>query len=281
MFSFLQNKDRSFLIILIYGFVAALTYDCVAKTFKGFPLLSLPILVGISLIFVLPFASIAGILRELNKNNFLRPFLFTLGQLLVVASLSFGSPFATFVSTGAGTIFAILAGKFFLRERISLLSFIGVTTTLSGVFLINQNFNLPILALVAGLIQGSAVFLARKRAVQGAYSIDMASASLLLLFIVSLPVSFYFFSTHISQSSINWTSIFVSGAGFAFLQSAYCYLARRNEGWMLSLIGNTRIPASVLISGVLATQAFSWRTMGLGVMVFAGIVLAYLGMKKV
>ncbi len=280
MVDFLRKNDCSKLVILSYGFVAALTYDFVAKTYKDFPLLALPLFALLSLLLILPFAKVDGIFREFSRTNIIRPVLFSIGQLLVVGALSYGTPFATFVYTAAGTIFVITVGKLLLKEKIGLTSFLGVVITISGVFLINKNSNLPYLALFAGLVQGTGVFFARKRTIQGAQSIDMAGASLLFLFIISVPIAIILTLKYGIKTSFNWNAIFIAGSGFAFLQSAYCYLARRNESWMLSLVGNTRIPASVLISALLSTQAFSWQTMGLSVLIFLGIIMAYLGSRK-
>lgn len=275
----MEPGDRSLVIMSLYGFLAAVTYDCVAKTIWGHPLLALPIFVSLSLAIILPFSSKAAIKSELKNEHFLRPFLFSIGQLLVVGSLSYGSPFASFVSAAAGTTIASIFGKLFLRERISLQSLLGIGITITSVVLMKATMNLPYLGLLAGLVQGTGVFFARRRSLTGARPVDMAAASLLLLLTISIPIVIAIWHQFPTGTAVSWLHVAGAGIGFAALQGSYCYLSSKVSAWMLSLVGNTRIPASVLISALLSTQVFSWNKMLLSISVFAGVFLSYTGMK--
>ncbi len=280
MLAIIDKKSLSSLVMMSYGFIAALTYIFVSISLVGAPIIVMPLFVGVSLCCTLPFSNYENVLKEFHKDHIIRPILFSIGQILVVGSLSSKSAFATFVSTAAGTIVAVALGKVFLREKISFKSYIGVGFVLVGIFFLKKSSHLPMLALLAGVIQGSGVFFARRRSLAGARSIDMASASLVLLFVLSLPIAFIAGKFFIHHSTINAIPIIGAGLGFAFLQTSYCFLSFKLEAWMLSLVGNTRIPASVIISALMATEAFSWMRMLLGLVVLTGVYFAYAGMSR-
>jgi len=273
-------KSLPLLAIATYGFIASIAYDSVALSVRGMPIVVLPIIALVALSAVSPFVSRAGVLSELCANNMLRPILFSVGQILVVRSLSSGTTFATFSSIAAGTVLTTVLGKLILKERIGHISFFGISITFIGVIFLKSNFDLPPLALFAGVVQGVGVFLAKKRTLSGARPIDMAAASLLTLLLISLPISgTYFFESGFGYK-IGWTQILVSGISFALLQSTYCYLAKKIDSWMLSLVANTRIPASILVGALMNTGVFSWEKMCLGLVIFAGILISYLGMRS-
>jgi drug/metabolite transporter (DMT)-like permease len=266
--------------ILFYGFAAAYTYENVSNASKGFPLFSLPLFCVLALMVLIPFSNFNGIKKEFSGKTIIRPLLLTISQLLIIGSLSFGTPFSIFASTAAGTLCSTILGKFFLGEKIKRISAAGILLTITGVYFIKKTNDLPALAILAGIIQGSAVFLARKRSTSGARPVEMASASIILLFLASIPCSYFLTPDHLSFSAINIQSSMIAGLGFAFLQFSYCFLSGKIDAWMLSLIGNTRIPASVFITSFSSNQEISWFNLGLGLMIMSGIVIAYKGMQS-
>ncbi|RYZ87370.1 MAG: hypothetical protein EOP04_11845, partial [Proteobacteria bacterium] len=141
-------------IIFTYGFVAALTYESVKQAHPAHPILALPYISLIAGNLLLPFSRFDKVLAEFKLANLLRPTFFTLGQILVVGSLSFGSTFSSFTSTAVGVIISIILGRLVLRESINFLSIIGVVIVGSALFGMKANFEFQILAMLAGIVQG-------------------------------------------------------------------------------------------------------------------------------
>lgn len=246
------------------------------------PVIALPLFSLFAFIIVFPFSKTKGIIEELKPKLISRSIIFSVAQCFVIKALENRSTFSTFSSIALGTILAITLGKFFLRETITKTSFFGIILTFFGVFLLKKDFSMPYLALVAGILQGTGVFLTKKRSVAGASIPDMASANLLTLLVISTPLTMVtLLDANSPKPTLHWFIVLLVGVGFAALQTSYNYLSKNIDSWMLSLVGNSRIPASILVASIFYTEPFSWKKMGVGAIVFSGLAIAYYGMRAV
>ena len=272
-----ENKSIFFwMIFFSYGFVAAITYSSVAKI-TGHPLISLPVIALIASLLLLPFASLSDTLDEFRAKNILRPFLFSLGQVLIFKALEGNSTFSTFYSGAIGATVALLVGRVVLKEGIDRLSLFGVGLIVFGAYLVKNTASLTLFAVWAGVVQGSAVVLARKRSITGGNTHSMAFASMLFLCLFSLAFILKPGVTSQAFLSFNILQLTIAGLGFAALQSTYCYLSSHMKSWMLSISSNMRIPASIITSLLYGQSSISTPLVATSALITLGIAFIFSG----
>lgn len=266
------------LLSLIYGPLSALTYLLITKLSPTNVIEASSLWLFLAVMILLPFTKIKYIKQEFEGLSSIRPLSFAASQVLLLYAMESNSPYSVFLASACGMVVSLIFGRVLLNEKTLKIHVIGIVLCFSGIYFFRNNIEYSILGSVAGILQGVVVVLSRKRTMVGADKIAMVTSSLCALLAMTAMHNVFYNRIPI-VFEYDGLMLALVAVMVILLQSVYIALSSRLESWQLSLVGNLRIPSSLIIANTMFSTALIPQQFYAGCIVCVGISLMFLGKK--
>ncbi len=215
----------------------------------------------------------------LQPKMLLRGLLFGLTQVFIFKVQKAGLTSAALVSSTMGSVFGVLLGRIYLKEKLKGLSFGALGFSLAAVFINPALILSSYLGVIGGFIQGTGFVLARSLMLE-AQSVRQSIATGFFVSVLVAGVALLASGEAVQVLSVLPHDLFVTLLLVLTIQYAFFYLFRVLDAPRASMLTLSRIPWAVCLEwailGVLAKPT-QWAAAGL---VGASSVLLILESRK-
>ncbi len=180
----------------------------------------------------------------------IRAILFGITQVFLLKAQSNGNTSAVLVASTMGSVFGILAGRIFLKEKLEGLAFLAILSTVAAVFLNPILILSSYLGIIGGLIQGSSLALSRhlmieKKSIRRNISTGYGIATL-----IAVPILMSSGTAPLLQN-ISILDVIVTAGIAALVQYFYFFLCKRMDAPRIAILALSRIPWAIAIEYVI------------------------------
>ncbi|MBN2682048.1 MAG: DMT family transporter [Bacteroidales bacterium] len=279
------------LAMIFWGF--SFVWSSIAlETLQPFSVLVVRLVIATPLLFL--FAFFSGRLQKIGKQDFLplfllalfEPFLYFIGETY---GLKETTPTVTSVVIATIPLFVPVAAWIFLRDRISIMNFIGIFLSVGGVVVISADkaFILSfsgLMLLLLAVFSAVAYTVTLKKLADKYNAWTLVAYQNLIGIILFLPLFLVFDHNHISISDFKINTIYsllllaIFGSSLAFVFFAYSV---RHLGVNRSSVFGNLIPVlTAVFAYFVVSEPISWQKILGIIIVVSGVLLSQLKLRQ-